>query len=305
MAPAASAAGLVLDYSQPLEDCRRLPGDRLRGPGASGARAARGRGKHRGWRRQRHRGLPDRPRRRRGRLWPRAPARPLRGARRHALLLRDPAGARVPALPAFATYAATFGKVYNGDEFAKCETIYNTAISEIEAHNVKFAAGEETYTQDMNQFTDSTLEEFQALPIRGFTPSSVFSGLAHLDAHVSQGEQLADTVNWVTAGAVTPVKDQGQCGSCWAFSTTGGVEGTWEIASGNLVSVDAAVVGISPKREGMGVPLDMVAHIQDVLQKVESHIHLTKDLQRRIFITSPCQRTVGQDLESSTGCRSF
>merc|ERR1711953_1591864 len=127
------------------------------------------------------------------------------------------------------------GKTHGGDEMAKRETIYNQAVEGMTAHNARYEAGEETYFQGVNQFTDMTLEEFQALPMFGFVKPE--SAGPNLGTHEWNGEELAASVDWRDNGAVTPVKNQCQCGSCWAFSTIGTVEGAHAIASGNLVSL--------------------------------------------------------------------
>merc|ERR1712023_301689 len=85
-------------------------------------------------------------------------------------------------------------------------------------------------------FAAMTLKEFQEANIRGFQPAAK-SDLPNLGTLEETPVEAGATIDWTTKGAVTPVKDQGQCGSCWAFSTTGGLEGAWEIATGSLVSM--------------------------------------------------------------------
>merc|ERR1711967_52478 len=106
-------------------------------------------------------------------------------------------------------------------------------MQKVEEHNAQghpFELGE-------NQFSDLTQEQYRVAAGLGYKAPDTMNGLPHLGVHEHNGEELAASVNWVTAGAVTPIKDQGQCGSCWAFSTTGSTEGAWQIGSGNLVSV--------------------------------------------------------------------
>jgi cathepsin L len=85
----------------------------------------------------------------------------------------------------------------------------------------------------MNKFGDLTLDEFKTIYLATRVNISMIPDAPHV--YVPPPPR-ADEVDWRAKGAVTGVKDQGQCGSCWAFSSTGSIEGAWFLAKQQLIS---------------------------------------------------------------------
>jgi KDEL-tailed cysteine endopeptidase len=127
----------------------------------------------------------------------------------------------------FKKFAETYSKDY-GSEYDKRKAVFAANWAIIEKEN----AAEKGYKLAVNKFADLTGSEFAGMygGLVGKPNASSFG------VHKYSGDALPDSVDWVAKGAVTPVKDQAECGSCWAFSSTGALEGAWQIATGKLLS---------------------------------------------------------------------
>jgi KDEL-tailed cysteine endopeptidase len=126
-------------------------------------------------------------------------------------------------------------KIYYGKAYGLAEEAARLAIF-VENYKkvISFNAENDDVKLAMNKFADLTAEEFSTVHAGCYN-----NGGKTIDVPAQDEDFVGDlpaSVDWRTQGAVTPVKNQGQCGSCWSFSTTGALEGLYYLNKKKLLS---------------------------------------------------------------------
>merc|ERR1712000_126023 len=131
----------------------------------------------------------------------------------------------------FQDWMRQYNKVYaSDDDYQSRFLAFKANLARIDYYN---AHDDGTAFYTITEFADMSQEEFSALYL-GLKPR----GLYHAEkADLLDTSSTPSSVDWRKEGAVTGVKNQQQCGSCWSFSTTGNIEGQWKLAGHDLVSL--------------------------------------------------------------------
>ena len=136
----------------------------------------------------------------------------------------------------FLHFQKTHNKYYDSlEEFESRFQIFRANLHTIISHNTQTTFN---FTLSVNHFADLTPNEFKELYVTGLLSSNRYGckTFSSVDVNINT-DDLPKSIDWREKGAVTSVKDQGQCGSCWAFSSTAATEGAWAISTGNLIDL--------------------------------------------------------------------
>ncbi|MBN3286649.1 CATS protein, partial [Polyodon spathula] len=167
-------------------------------------------------------------------------------------LLCAPAIARLHIDPTLDLHWDLWKKTYNKDyssqeEDGERRVTWEKNLKLITLHNLEHSLGMHTYDLGMNHLGDMTSEEVLAKLTGVRLPSNLERGNATFTR--SSGAIVPDAIDWRDKGCVT----EGACGSCWAFSVAGALEGQLKLKTGQLVSLSAQnLVDCSSKYGNLG-----------------------------------------------------
>ena len=135
----------------------------------------------------------------------------------------------------FTSFQERFSKKYSTlEELETRFDIFRSNIRDIISHN---NVPNQNFTMGINQYTDLTHEEFKKKFIGEYKSYYNEMGSYGCNIFTSSASNSPVSIDWRKKNAVTSVKDQGQCGSCWSFSSTGASEGAWAISTGSLIDL--------------------------------------------------------------------